>query len=196
MKTIKTFGLFAAIVTIAMALFGVSAAMGENTELCETDTETCSAQVYHLHYVASEMEILTGAIDYKCDALYLATTGELGAPQAIEGEFTYSNCNHSCSRSEVEGPVILLLLKTAHEKATLTGTPGAGVRSECPETLECIYSFEDLVGTVKGPLLAKSGNGELIYDHQPLTSTDGLLCPTTPKLDARFVLLNPAYVSS
>jgi len=181
-----------------MALLGASSAMGETTALCKVDAlGSCSQAVTHTHYDAENIEILTGAIDYKCDALYLANVYSLGSPQVLEGEFTYTNCNHECTRTEENGPVVLHLLKTGHETAELTGTAGAGVLSECPEVINCVYSFQNLVATVKGPLLSKATNGEFVYESQPLTSAFGFLCPSTPKLDARFILTSAkAYISS
>jgi hypothetical protein len=200
MKTVKSFGLLVAVVVFAMALLGPAGAMAETTALCKADESPCKSTslVTHVHYTSNDLEVLTSFGNYKCDALYLASVALLGSPQVLQGEFTYSNCDKGCTREEVNPQVVLDLLKTGHESAELIGTPGAGVKSECKGGFElgCVYSFEELIGTVTGPLLATSEKGEITYEEQPLVHVSGLLCPAEAYLDARFVLLSPTYISS
>jgi hypothetical protein len=188
-----TSGLLAAIAVLAMALTGPSTAMALSTALCKADTEKCTTPVSHVHYEAEDLEVLNTTESYKCDALYLANVYALGSPQVLEGAFTYSNCDKGCSRVEENGPVILHLLRTEHETAELSGTSGAGVRSECGggSLINCVYSFENLIATVKGPLLSTSGSLEIIYSNAILTHVSGVLCPELAKLDATFTLTSP-----
>lgn len=179
----------------AMALLGPPPAMGESTALCKADEESkCASPFSHIHYVADDLEILTSTMDYKCDVLLLASVGELGAPQVVEGEFTYTNCNNGCSREIVNGPAILYFLKTGHESAEVVGE-GSEIRSIC-SGINCIYSLEGLIGYVKGPLLSTANNGEYVYWEQELSKVSGLFCPAIAKLDAEFIPLSPAYISS
>src|SRR5262245_27312030 len=108
-----------------MALLGPTAAMAENTALCQADQSTCSSPWTHTHYAAEDLEIINTYVSYECDGLYLANVNQLGAPQLLEGEFAYSNCDQGCSREEENGPVELELLKTGHESAELVGLEGA-----------------------------------------------------------------------
>jgi hypothetical protein len=196
-KPVKKFGMLAAAIVCAMALLGPSTAMGESTALCEADQSPCGSPVSHIHYVATNLEILTSTMDYNCDALFLASVSELGAPQVLEGQFTYANCNHSCSREEVNGPTVLDLLKTGHESAEVTEDKenGSGIHSMC-SLINCVYSFEGLVGSTKGPLLSINSNGEISWNGQTLVHTSGTICPTEAHLDATFVPLSATYISS
>lgn len=198
MKPVKSFSLLAAVAVIAMALFGPSTAIGETTALCKADESPCSSSslVSHVHYVAKDLEVLTSAMNYKCEALFLGTVNELGAPQVMEGEFTYTSCNQGCERKEVNGPSVFHLLKTGHESAELIGTEGSGIFSFCAGFIECVYSFEELTGLAKGPLLSTESNGEITYVEQELQHTSGFLCPEIAKLDAKFVPLSANYISS
>ena len=195
MKNVKSLGSIMVVAILAMALLGPSLAMGENTALCKADEESkCSSPISHIHYVANDLEILTSTMNYKCDVLLLATVGELGAPQVLEGEFTYTNCNNGCSREIVNGPAILYFLKTGHEKAEVVGEESE-IRSLC-SGINCVYSLEGLIGDVKGPLLSTANNGEYVYWGQELTKVSGLFCPTIAKLDAKFEPLSSTYISS
>jgi len=183
------------IVVLAFALLGPTAAMAETTALCTVDQVPCNSLVTHTHYKSESLQLLTTLGDYKCDGLYLANVLLLGSPQLLEGEFSYSNCDKGCTREEINGPVLLNLLKTGHETAVIEGTEVAEVKVKC-SFLNCVYSFSELTGTAKGPLLAKSSNGEFVFNEALLVHVSGSLCPSTSRLDATYTLLSPAYISS
>jgi hypothetical protein len=196
-KPVKTLVPLVVVALFAMALLGSSPAMAETTALCEADESPCGSPMSHIHYVAENLEILTSAMNYKCDALFLASVSKLGAPQVLEGQFTYTNCNQSCSRDEVNGPTVLDLLKTGHESAELTEDEEnvSGIHSLC-SLINCVYSFEGLVGAAKGPLLSANSNGEISWNKQTLLHTSGTLCPKEAYLDATFAPLSKTYISS
>lgn len=187
--------LLVATVVFAVALLGSTAATAETTALCQEDESACKFPLSHTHYTTEGLEINNSFVTYKCNGLYLANVNALGAPQLLEGTFVYSNCDHGCERIEENGPVLLDLLKTGHETAELIGLEGAVIHSIC-SGLNCVYSFENLVGTAKGPLLAGASNGEFFFESATLTHVSGTLCPPVSKLTARYILLSKAYISS
>lgn len=197
MKRVKALGSLAVVAIFAMALMGPPAAMGESTLLCEADEIPCSSSVSHVHYVAKDMFILTSAgssYDYKCDVLLLATVGELGSPQELEGKFTYTSCNGGCARTEVSEGGTLFFLRVGTELAEVTGE-GFEVLSNC-SFFHCVYSLENLTGNAVGPLLSTANNGEIIYAKATLTKVSGFFCPEVTWLDAIFVPLSATYISS
>jgi hypothetical protein len=194
-KRVKVLGPITVIAIFAMALLGPSLAMGESTLLCEADEESeCASPVSHLHTEADDLEVLTSSMDYKCDGLFLGTVGELGEPQLVEGNFTYSSCNNSCIRTEENGPAVIEFLKTGHESAK--GTGESLVHVVCGSFINCRYTLQGLVGNVLGPLLSSEENGEISFVEATLSKESGALCPTIGKLDAKFVPLSPIYISS
>jgi hypothetical protein len=195
-KLVKAVGGLAALALFAMALLGPSLAMGEDTALCGSDEESeCSSPMTHIHSEAKDLEVLTSAINYHCKALFLAEVTELGAPQSLVGNFTFTNCSGGCSRTEENGPTTLYLLKNGVESAEVTGE-GSEIHVDCGLAMNCSYSFENLTGFAKGPLLSKANNGEISWLEQEITHTSGLFCPSLAKLDAELVPLSPAYISS
>lgn len=194
MKQVKILGPIAVMAIFAMSLLGPTLAMGESTALCEADESPCASPVSHVHYVSNDMKIEIPEMTYQCDVLLLAGVSKLGAPQLLEGEFTYTNCNQNCSREEVNGPASLSLLKTGHESGELTGK--AEIHSFCVGFLDCIYSFKNLIGEAEGPLLSSEDNGEIRYEEVLLTKVSGFLCAKTAYLSATFVPLSETYISS
>lgn len=196
MKPVKTFGTLTAVALFAMALLGSSTAMAESTALCKADESPCSAGslVSHVHYISTDMEIAIPEMTYQCDVLFLGDVSELGSPQFVQGKFTYTNCNQKCSREEVNGPSTLSFLRTGHETAEFAGE--GEIHSLCVGFLDCTYSFENLIGAAKGPLLSSEANGEIKYTEQLLTKVSGFLCAKEAKLTATFVPLTPIYISS
>jgi hypothetical protein len=195
-STVKTkaLGPIAVAVVLALSLLGPSAAMGESTALCKVDEDPCNSPVSHVHYFADDIIVLTN-MDYECDALLLASVGGLGSPQILEGEFTYTSCDHSCTREEENGPAVLKFLKTGHESAE--GTGESLVHVECSGFIDCNYTLENVTGTIKGPLLSSYLNGEIRFEHVLLThESGGFLCPEAAYLDAAFVPLSKTYISS
>jgi len=194
-KKVKTMGSFVVfLVILAMALLGPSTAMGESTALCEADESPCTGPASHVHYVAEHIFIL-GPYTYHCDALLLASVGELGAPQVLEGNLTYFNCNGGCERTEISEGGTLSFLRTGTELAEVTGE-GFEILSNCGGSFHCVYTFENLTGNVIGPLSSSAGNGEITYFEQSLAKVSGFFCPNETKLDAKFVPLSPTYISS
>jgi hypothetical protein len=193
-KRVKVLGSLAAVAAFAMALLGPSTAMGETTALCKADESPCNSAVSHVHYLSQDMEVESPEMTYKCDALFLGTVYELGAPQAIEGKFTYTNCNGDCSRTEENGPAVLNFLKTGHELAE--GTGESLVHINCPGFFNCNYTLENVTGNIKGPLLSSEKNGEIRFEKTLLTHESGVLCPSEAFLSATFVPLSPTYISS
>lgn len=194
MKRVKALGSFAVVAIFAMALVGPSAAIGESTSLCKEDESPCTSPVSHVHYVAENIFIL-GPYTYHCDALLLASVGELGSPQVLEGNLTYFNCSGSCSRTEISEGGTLSFLRTGTELAEVTGE-GFEILSNCGSGFHCVYTFENLTGHALGPLLSIASNGEITYVEQPLSHVSGFFCPKETKLDAKFVPLSPIYISS
>jgi len=193
-KRIKILGPVMVVAIFAMALLGASPAVGESTALCKADEESeCASPISHVHYVANDLEVLTSVMDYKCDALLLASDTELGAPQVLEGTFTYTSCNNGCERTEENGPAVLNFLKTGHESGEATGE--SLVHVVCGFFINCRYTLEGLVGSVKGPLLSSENNGEINFVEQELFHESGF-CPEVGLLDAKFVPLSPIYISS
>lgn len=197
MKTVKTLGSFVVIAILAMAFIGPSLAAAENTALCEVDENPCKSPVSKVHYTG-HIEVLTSVMNYDCDALFSGEAFELGAPQEIKGNFTYTNCTASgasCTRAEENGPSVLKFLKEGHESAK--GTGESLVHVVCGSSIDCSYTLVGIVGSVRGPLLASENNGEITYSEQAMQKeAGGFLCPKTAKLDGKFVPLSATYISS
>jgi hypothetical protein len=193
MKRVRVLGSIAVMAVFAMGLLGPSFAMGEDTSLCEADESPCASPVSHVHYVAENIFIL-GPYTYHCDALFLASVGELGSPQVLEGHFTYSNCSGGCTRTEISAGGTLFFLRTGTESAEVTGERFE-ILSKC-SSFHCVYSFEGLIGDAKGPLLSTASNGEFTYVELSLAKVSGFFCPSVTKLDAEFVPLSKTYISS
>jgi hypothetical protein len=192
-KTFKIFGLIAPLAVIAMALLGPPAAMGESTSLCEVDEATCNSPVEHVHYTG-DIEVLTSAMNYYCEALFLGDVSELGAPQIVEGNFTYTDCNNGCTRTEENGPAVLNFLKIGHETGEATGE--SLVHVHCGAFINCNYTLENVVGSVKGPLLSSGENGEVSFNEQAIVHESGFICPEEAFLDGTFEPLSAIYISS
>lgn len=197
MKTVKTLGSFAVIAILAMAFIGPSLAAAENTALCEVDENPCKSPVSKAHYTG-HIEVLTSVMNYDCDALFSGEVFELGAPQEIEGNFTYTNCTvsgASCTRTEENGPSVLKFLKEGHESAK--GTGESLVHVVCGSSIDCSYTLAGEIASVIGPLLSKENNGEIKFVSQTMVhEAGGFLCPKTALLDGVFVPLSETYISS
>jgi hypothetical protein len=198
-KTIKGVGLLAMAGILATALIGPPIAMGETTALCEVDESPCKSPVSHVHN-SGEIEVITSVMTYTCDALFLGEASELGEPQKVVGNFTYTNCkvkgsSGSCERQEENGPSTLTFLKEGHEFAK--GTGESLVHVVCSGFIDCSYTLVGEFASVLGPLLSKDNNGEITFTEQAMQKeAGGFLCPKTAKLNATFVPLTPTYISS
>src|SRR4051794_6913940 len=164
-KPIKTLGLAALTALMMMAFVGASPAMSESTQLCATDVSPCSSPVTHVHettLAGSPATLLTNLGNVTCDVLFLSTSvGGLGAPQRIEGNFTYSNCllnKAPCTATEIIGPSLTQVLKEGHETAAVT--IGPSVKVKCGSFIDCTY-FWTVTGPAKGPLLSAETNGQV-----------------------------------
>jgi hypothetical protein len=196
-KLIKMFGLAALAALMAMAFAGASSAMAGSTQLCTSDPAngTCTTAVTHVHEttLAGEQAILKNSIlTVECDVLFLSTkVGALGAPQVIEGEFTYTNCTSGCTVTEESPPATTKILRTASEEGTVTGE--GEVHVNCIG-LNCYYNGEGLKGAAKGPLVSKETNGEVFLNEQVTKKTKGLFCPKEGKLTIRTTPLSATSI--
>lgn len=198
MKPINMLGLAVLTALTALAFVGASSAMAENTQLCNKDplNGACSAPVTAVHEVSlGKGKILSSSFNVECDVLFSSTSvGALGAPQVIKGHFTYSNCNGNCTVTEVSTIWIRKILKKGHEIAEDTQT--GEVHVHCPGFLDCDYDAQNLIGTVKGPLLASDENGETAISGQELHKVSGLFCPLAGYLDLTLAGLLPEYIGT
>jgi hypothetical protein len=199
-KAIKMIGLAALTALMAMAFVGASSAMAENTQLCKTDTTPCGSPVTSVHEESvGKAKLLTSIGTTECNVLFGSTSvGALGAPQRLEGNFKYTNCElagGACTATEESGPAEILVLKEGHEKAKVTGE--GLVHLVCGASINCSYNGTGLIGTATGPLLSTQANGEVVLTGQSTTKeTGGFLCPKTAKLDITTTPLSATYISS
>lgn len=196
MKLTKIIGLSLIAAIASMALIGASSAMAENTALCKADQEPCSAGnlTTEVHYVAEKIVIHTSLMDYECDALLSATVLKLGAPQVLDAtSLVYTSCNQGCTRT-VKALGTFSILRTKAESGTISGN-GAEIWVKCKSLIDCTYSFNELTGTVSGPLLT-GDNGHLTFVEAGLLKLGGFLCPTEARLNALFIPLQAAYLKS
>src|SRR5262245_49844990 len=97
MKSIKTLGLVAVAAILAMAFVGASSAMAESTALCKVDVGKGECEppsfIGHVHEVTvGELTILSSILNVSCEALFLGDVEQVGSPEIIVGNLTYSNC--------------------------------------------------------------------------------------------------------
>jgi len=198
MRLAKMIGTVLTAILVVMVLGGVGSAMAETTALCTADEDPCEEanQVTEVHFEAHNLSILSpleGGYDYGCDALLSATVGELGKPQTLEAQsLVYTSCGQGCTRT-TEKLGTFSVLKMESEVAEITAN-GFEIKVNCSNFSNCIYAFEEGVGTLEGALLAE--NGHITYSEVPLKLIKGLLCPKEAKLDALFESSEPIYVSS
>jgi len=196
MKSIKALSVAALVALTATAFVGATLARAESTALCGIDESPCSTnnQVTHIHLVATKATLLTAIVNAECSALFLGeTSASLAAPLVIKGAFTLSNCSHSCTVTEENGPAEISLLRTGHEAASVLGK--ILVHISCSSLLNCKYVGENLEGFAKGPLLAGAENGENSLLEQVMTNEGGFFCPKTARLDIAVSSLFPLYIA-
>jgi hypothetical protein len=138
----------------------------------------------------------TEGIIIECDALFLSNAiGTLASPLIIEGNFTYSNCNHECRVIEENGPSEIKVEKTGAEMAKVTGE--GLVHLMCPGLVNCSYNGITLIGTGKGFLIATNTNGEVVLSEQKTAKeAGGFLCPKESQLDITTTPLTATYITS
>jgi hypothetical protein len=201
MKPIKMFGLVAVAALVAMAFIGTGLAMAEETQLCSVDAGTgspagCTAgeAITSIHEVSVGKAKLLASPEIQCNVLFESTSvGALGAPQVIEGHFTYTNCG--CAIKEEAGTTARIeVLKEGHETAKVTGE--AKIVVNC-FGIECTYKGTGLVGTAKGPLLSSEANpnGEVTISKQEVKGS-GAFCPSEAKLDITTTPLAATYIAN
>jgi hypothetical protein len=192
MKSIKMVSI-AALVLMAMAFGGASSVMAESTQLCSSDpgAGSCGSAVTSVHGVSVGKIKLLASPEVQCDALFSSTSvGALGAPQVIEGHFTFTNCG--CTVKEKAGTTAKInVLKEGHETASVTGE--AEIIVTC-FGIECTYKGTGLKATAKGPLLSTEANGEVNLSEQEV-SGKGTFCPSHAKIDAKGTPLAATYIS-
>jgi len=186
MKPIRKLGLVVFAAALWMTAGGAPAAKAESTALCAVDSVSCSSENYltHVHLATlaeKKAKFLTSILNVECDVMLLGAVGGLASPQLIEGNFTYLHCG-GCTVTEENGPTVLEVLKTGHEtaEATLEGETHVACKA-----LNCFYSGEGLIATIKGPLLSIEVNGEFSIQEQVVKKVKGLFCPSTSKLDIK-----------
>jgi len=172
---------------------GASSAMASNTALCGVDQGICASPNTHIHETTTVKARFLMSPEIQCDVLFLGEVGVLGAPQIIEGNFTYSNCGASCSFTEEGGPAVVEVLKEGHETAKVTFE--FEVHLNC-FGINCYYNGEELIATAKGPLLSTAKNGEANITEQTVKKVKGIFCPSTGKLDINMTPLSTTYISS
>src|SRR4051794_965020 len=101
-----------------MAFVGASSAMAEgSTALCKVDQTPCAAGnlfgTVHEESVG-KATLLSSSLNVECNVLF-SGTAKLGNPATVTGGFTYSNCNNSCTVTELNGPATITVLKLGHE---------------------------------------------------------------------------------
>ena len=199
MKPIKMLGLLAAL--MAMALVGASSAMAGSTSLCKADEGTCSAgnQISHVHETSVTKATLLGAVEVKCDVLFLGDTvgGTLNSLLAISGKFTYTNCvrenGKACEVNETSASSSISALRTGSELSTVTGNGEVNVH--CGIFINCTYDGENLSGHGLGALTSTATNGEVRLEKQETHRVSGF-CPETAELDILTTPLEKTYISA
>jgi GDSL-like Lipase/Acylhydrolase family len=203
MRPVKMLG-FAALATLmAMAFVGAGSAMAESTALCNEDPgtgayEECPSghSVTHVHETTlsgAKAKLLSSFINVACDILFLGEAEELGAPQVIEGNFTYTNCDNSCTVTEENAPAEIQVLKEGHEKAKVTYE--YQMHLVCGAFINCKYNGESWTGTAKGPLLSAETKGSVSIQEQVAHKVGGVLCPKEVKLDITTTPLIATYIA-
>ena len=197
MKPIKMLGLLAAL--MAMALVGAGSAMAESTALCKADEGTCSAgnQISHVHETSVTKATLLGAVEVKCDVLYLGDVTQVGNPLEISGNFTYTNCvrenGKACEVNETSASSSISALRTGSELSTVTGNGEVNVH--CGIFINCTYDGENLSGHGLGALTSTATNGEVRLEKQETHRVSGF-CPETAELDILTTPLEKTYISA
>ena len=196
MKLARLIGLMCVAAMATFALAGSSAAMAETTALCSTEEVPCkeSNQIKEISYEANDLVVLTSLMDYTCDSSFTANVSELGEPQTLEvTAMNYTSCNQGCTRT-VEELGTFKVTRTGEEVGDVVGG-GFVVHVVCGITINCTYTFDELIGTIQGAALTED-NGHITFQEAEFKNSKGFLCPKVAKLDALFIASKPVYVSS
>lgn len=185
---------------MGMALIGASSATAETGALCGTDPAgaACPTPLTHVHYTASAAKLITPILTVTCEALYLGDALQgLASPIVIHGHFTYSNCNNSCTATEVSTSALVEVLKEGTELAKVTGE--GKVHVVCGlNVINCTYTGEGLVGHGLGGLKTTAAEkGHVTFSGAKVKNeAGGILCPEEAKLTALFESLAKEYIAS
>jgi|GEM_PF-1396608 len=166
-----------------------------NSDPGESPAAACSADeiITHIHETSAGKVKILSPITVECNVLFLGEAGESGAPQVIEGTFTYTSCGSSCTITEENGPSIVNVSREGHETAT------AAIEGEMHVNctgINCYYSDNGLEGTASGPLLSSQENGDFSIKERELFKVKGLFCPTKAFLDITTTPLSPSYITA
>jgi hypothetical protein len=200
-KPIKMFGLAVLAAMMATAFIGASSAMAGNTALCTTDPSggACATKFHHVHettLTGAQATLATSVLTVHCTVLFLGdvtSANDLGAPLVISGAFTYSACDNNCTATEENSPAEILVLRTGHETASVTGE--GLVHLVCGFFINCRYNGTGLEGTGKGPLLSTETNGEVSLTEQEANRESGF-CPEISELTIRTTPLSATYIGT
>ena len=179
---------------MTMAFVDISSVMAEETQLCKTETNPCGSAATSVHEVSIGKAKLESELPtIECNVLFSSTSiGGLGAPQIIQGTFTYSSCNNFCSVKEENGPTELKVLRTGSELAEVTGE--GLVKVVCP-FINCSYNGEGLIGHAKGALAATNAKGEVSLTGQETNKeVGGEICPSEAFLTIKTGALTATYI--
>jgi hypothetical protein len=188
------------VVLIVMAFVGVSSSWA--SALCAKDEKACANPLTHLHestLAGAKAKLKTSILTIECDVLLLSTvlthTSIFWGLYLRHTTATYTNCNNSCAVTEENGPAFTEALGESHETAKVTGE--GLVHVECGAFIDCLYNYEGLVGTAKGPLLSTETNGEVKITEQSLSEEGGsFFCPETSKLTITLTPLSATYITT
>lgn len=201
MNLIKTLGLAALTALMVMAFAGTSSAMAESTALCKADENPCEVNhiITHVHAVTqtgTKTILLTVAFNVECDGLFLGDArSSLASPLILDGTVTYTNCANKCAVTEENGPAEVKILKTGHESASLTFKLLLHV--VCGASINCSYIGEGLTGSLTGPLLSITANGEFKVEKQAVKKdSGGFLCPPNATIDVSGTSLDAIYITN
>ena len=196
MKAIKTLGLVVLGALTAMALVSASSAMAETTQLCRNATNPCSTPATSIHEVSiGKAKLKSESPTIECNVLFMSTSvGELGTPQIVEGNVTYTGCNNFCTVKEENGPSIFEVLKTGTELVSVTGE--GLIKVTCP-FINCSFIGQGLEGHGVGAAVAANERGEIsITEQESSAEAGGGSCPPEAYLTVTLGSSEAAYISS
>jgi hypothetical protein len=198
MRLIKMFGLAALAAVAATAFIGApSASASTNTQLCKVHTGlTCPGGegTETLHLVNEGLwKFLTTFGTVLClNVLRSDTLLELGNPQIVHDETSYTNCGRNSAHSNctltVEEQRLLTLLKNGLDHGKLTAENGL-LRVQCSgfPSFNCVYDTTGIEFEV--------GNNELVAEETPVEVLEGtFFCPESSTLDGVLTTLENTYI--
>lgn len=203
MRTTKGIGVVAAGLLVMTALVAASSASAAQTVLCKAEEVPCALanrwEGILFEMKAEPLKLLNNISNVECTSSKASgVLGNSGAPQkAALGALSYTGCKMAtgtaCEINVLElGELDLLRTNVNLGEGTLLGTE---ILLKCGAFIHCRYR-----GAPVFHLLGKTATetAKLTATEVILEKVGGLLCPTTTKLDATYVILAPlpAYVSA